>query len=430
MSDLVFSTQLDNGLTVHLKEMHTAPLVSHWVWYRVGSRNEVSGQTGISHWVEHMQFKGTPQFPPAVLDKAISREGGMWNAFTYFDWTTFFETMPADKIDLALRLESDRMVSSIYDPGEVELERTVILSEREGSENEPLFRLGEAVLLAAFNAHPYRYEVLGKIEDLKKISRDQLYTHYRTYYTPGNAILAMAGDFNTDMMIKRIEEYYGSVPTGKPITSLVTQEPPLTEERQVEVSGPDDTAFLQTAYRAPAGSSRDFFTFSILDSLLTGPSGLNMFGGGGISNRTSRLYKALVESQLAVGVGGGVQASIDPHLYEITATIHPAHTPEESLKVIDTEIQRLQSDLVSSDEIARAVKQARAQFAFGSENITNQGFWLGYAEMFANYDWFCTYMDKLKEVTPQDVQRVAQEYLQPQRRVIGIYRPERGKHAK
>src|SRR5512135_1712296 len=120
-------TRLSNGLLVLLKEIHTAPLISHWVWYRVGSRNDAPGTTGVSHWVEHMQFKGTPQFPATILDKAISREGGMWNAFTYLDWTTYFETLPAASIDLALRLEADRMVNSLFNPEDVASERTVII---------------------------------------------------------------------------------------------------------------------------------------------------------------------------------------------------------------------------------------------------------------------------------------------------------------
>ncbi len=143
--EAVTKIHLPNGLSIHLKEIHTAPIISHWVWYRVGSRDETPGITGASHWVEHMQFKGTPTFPPTVLDKAISREGGAWNAFTYLDWTTYFETLPADKIDLALSLEADRTFNSLFDPTEVDLERKVILSEREGNENDPLFRLGEAI---------------------------------------------------------------------------------------------------------------------------------------------------------------------------------------------------------------------------------------------------------------------------------------------
>ncbi len=193
----VTRTVLPNGLTVHLKEIHTAPIISHWIWYRVGSRNEVPGLTGVSHWVEHMQFKGTPTFPASVLDKAISREGGYWNAMTYLDWTAYFETLPADKIDLALRLEADRMVNSVYDTKEVDSERTVIISERESSENDPLFRLGEAVQKAGFDRHAYRYEVIGEKEDLHRIQRDDLVAHYRKYYAPNNALVAVAGDFET-----------------------------------------------------------------------------------------------------------------------------------------------------------------------------------------------------------------------------------------
>ena len=145
MPDSVTKVKLDNGLTIYLKEIHTSPIISSWIWYRVGSRDELPGKTGISHWVEHMQFKGTHQFPSTVLDKAISREGGSWNAFTYLDWTAYYETLPAEKIDLALRLEADRMANSLFNSEEVESERTVIIAEREGSENEPIFRLGEKV---------------------------------------------------------------------------------------------------------------------------------------------------------------------------------------------------------------------------------------------------------------------------------------------
>ena len=169
---------LENGLKVHLKEIHTAPLISQWIWYRVGSKDEPTGQTGISHWVEHMQFKGTQQFPPSMLDKAIDRIGGQWNAFTFLDWTTYYETMPAAGIDLALRLEADRMVNSKFEEEEVDSERTVIISEREGSENEPLFLLGEAIQQASFRIHPYHHEVIGDMADLLSMTRSDLYNHY------------------------------------------------------------------------------------------------------------------------------------------------------------------------------------------------------------------------------------------------------------
>jgi len=297
MTNSLTQVTLTNGLKVLLKEIHTAPIISSWLWYRVGSKDEVPGHTGISHWVEHMQFKGTPQFPANILDKAVSREGGSWNAFTYMDWTAYFETMPADKIDLALRLESDRMANSQFDASEVASERTVIISEREGSENEPLFLLGEAIQHAAFRI------------------------------------------------------------------------PPQNGEVRLSVEGPGATTYAQVCYRFPAASHPDFFALSVLDSLLAGPSNLNMFSGG-ISNKTSRLYRALVDKELAVSIHGGSQATIDPFLYTISMTIHPKRKPEEALSAVEKEIQHVREEKVTKEEIARAIKQARALFAYGSENIT------------------------------------------------------------
>lgn len=418
-------TTLDNGLKVLLKEIHTAPLISSWIWYRVGSRDEVPGRTGISHWTEHMQFKGTPQFPASTLDKLISRVGGVWNAFTFLDWTTYFETLPADQIDLALRLEADRMVNSLFDEKEVAAERTVIISEREGNENEPLFLLGEAIQQAAFRVHSYHHEVIGDMADLRTITREDLYQHYRTYYIPNNAVLALAGDFETQTMLARIRQLFEPIPPGATPPRRMRPEPPQRGEIRLTVEGPGDTTYLQVAYHVPPAAHPDFLALAVLDSLLAGPSNLS-FLNGGISNKTSRLYRALVDKELAVGVSGGSQATIDPFLYVITLTVHPQRKPEEVLSALDVEIERLQSERVSEEEIARAIKQARALFAYGSENITNQAFWLGFSEMFATYHWFLTYLKKLEKVTPEDVQRVARTYFVPQSRVIGTYMPHGG----
>ena len=414
---------LPNGLKVLLKEVHTAPLISQWIWYRVGSKDEPTGLTGASHWVEHMQFKGTPQFPASMLDKAIARDGGQWNAFTFLDWTTFYETMPAARIDLSLRLEANRMCSSEFSPDEVDSERTVIISEREGSENEPLFLLGEAMQQAAFRVHPYHHEVIGDMADLLSLTREQLYHHYRTYYQPNNAVLALAGDFETDQMLARIRELYAEIPAADSPPRLLRPEPAQPGEVRLTVEGPGETAFLEIAYRAPAASDPEFFGLAVLDSLLAGPSNLNMFGGGGISNKTSRLYRAILDKDLAVGVHGGSSATIDPFMYTFTITGHPTNHLDQALAALDDELKRLQDEPVSPDEVARAIKQARAMFAYGAENITNQAFWLGYAEMFANYSWFTTYLEKLSQVTPADVQRAAQTFFQPRARVVGTYLP-------
>jgi len=422
MTDHLTKITLANGLKVLLQEIHTAPLISSWIWYQVGARDEVNGLTGISHWVEHMQFKGTPQFPANMLDKAIAREGGVWNAFTHLDWTTFFETMPADKIDLALRLEADRMVNSAFDPEEVESERTVIMSEREGNENEPSFVLGEAVQAAAFRVHAYHHEVIGDMADLQTITRDDLYRHYKSYYLPNNAVMAVAGDFDTDEMLARIKESYEPVSMGKEPARFDRPEPPQNGEIRLVVEGPGETTYVQVCYRFPAAAHPDFYPLSVLNSFFAGPSGLNMFGGG-ISNKTSRLYRAMVDKEWAVGVHGSAQATIDPFLYTVSFTVHPDKQAEEALSVLDDEIKRVQDELISEDEVRRAIKQARALFAYGSENITNQAFWMGYSEMFADYTWFESYLDNLAAVTPADVQQAAQEYLRPRSRVVGTYVP-------
>ena len=427
MTDKTHFETLSNGLSVHLKEIHTAPIISTWVWYRVGSRNEHIGKTGISHWVEHMQFKGTQAFPSGILDREISRVGGVWNALTHLDWTTYFETMPAHLSEISLSLEADRMVNSQFDLEEVERERTVIISEREGNENQPLFLLAEAVQGEAFSKHPYHHEVIGLKEDLRKISREDLYHHYRQYYQPVNAVVAIAGDFNTAAMLEKVNNAFGNIPTGEPINNEIPPDPPLGQEKRAHVTGPGETSFVQIAYRAPSASNPDFFTLTVLDSLLTGPTSLNMFGSGGTSNKTSRLYRALVEGEITVSCHGSLQATRDPYLYSINLTVHPAHTPEEVLFAVDQEINRVLDSPVTKAEIDRAVKQAKALFAFSSENISNQAFWLGYSEMFANYDWFVNYVQHLAQVTPEKVLQIAQTYLHPNNRVVGFYTP--GKHA-
>lgn len=421
-SGRVRRARLANGLRVMLKEIHAAPLISLWAWYRVGSRNERAGQTGVSHWVEHMQFKGTPSFPAGSLDRAVSREGGVWNAMTWLDWTAYFETLPADRIDLGLRLEADRMVNSSFAPKDVASERTVIISERQGNENEPIFRLSEEVQAAAFRVHAYHHEVIGDMADLTTMTRDDLYGHYRSYYVPNNALLAVAGDFRTRAMLDRIRQLFGGISAGPPPPQGMRPEPAQNGERRVTVEGPGETDYVEVAYHAPAADDPDFFPLIVLDSVLAGPSNFNMFSGG-ISNKTSRLYRALVETELAAGVGGALAATVDPYLYSITATVRNGKTPGQVLAALDAELRRVADESIRPEEMDRAVKQARAIFAYGSETVTNQAFWMGYAEMFSSIDWFDNYLASIAAVTTDDVKRVARTVLAERNRTVGVYRP-------
>lgn len=414
---------LDNGLTVLLKESRHAPVTTFWVWYRVGSRNEVPGITGISHYAEHMLFKGSEAFPKDQVHKEIARKGGVRNAYTWLDFTTFFETLPADRIDLGLRIEADRMVNALFDPNEAALERTVIISERQGAENRPTFLLSEEVGGTAFRVHPYHHETIGDMCDLERISREQLWHHYQTYYGPSNTIAVAVGDFDALQMQARIEDLFGPIPSRSSPPAVNRPEPPQRGERRVDLEGPDSTAYLQVAYHGPAAQDPDFFPMVILSSILTGAAGMNLFAAGP-PNRTSRLYKALVEEGLAAGVSGSVSPMLDPYLYNVTATVRAGRTLDQVEEALNTEMERILAEPISEEELQTAIKQSKAQFAYSSESVTNQGFWLGYASIVADTAWFEGFLDSLAAVTVEDVTRVADTYLRKQNRTVGRYVPQ------
>jgi len=419
-------THLDNGLKVILKETHHAPVVSFWMWYRVGSRHEVPGITGISHWVEHMLFKGTPSFPKGQIDRQIARYGGYMNGMTWLDWTTYFETLPADRFDLALRIESDRMVNSLFEPAEVDAERTVIISEREGNENSPTWRLSEEVQAAAFRVHPYHHEVIGHKCDLEKMTRDELWNHYRTFYTPNNATAVAVGDFDTPALLARIEELFGGIEPGPQVPEVRSVEPPQQGERRVTVVGPDRTAYLQMAFHVPQAGHPDFFPLVVLDTVLGGAESMTIFGGAP-PNKSSRLYRALVETELATAVSASLTPTLDPFLFTFSATVRAGRTLQKVEDALWAELERVCREPISEEELTKAIKQTRAQFVYSSETATNQAFWLGMSDVVASLDWFQGYLDSLEAVTAEDVQRVAQTYLSVNNRTVGWYVPENGR---
>jgi zinc protease len=414
---------LDNGLTVLIREMHHAPVASLWAWFRVGSRNELPGTTGISHWTEHMMFKGTTHVPKGELDRLISREGGYNNAMTWIDWTTYFETLPSHRIDLALETEADRMENALFDVQEVEAERTVIISERQGSENDPSFRLAEAVQAAAFRVHPYHHMVIGDMCDLLQITREDLYQHYRRFYAPNNAVLVLAGDVDTEAILVKIETLFGVVPAGQPLPPLRRDEPPQAGGRRVTVEGDGTTTYVELAFRAPPATDPDFFPMLAMNAVLAGIGRLSPFGSGA-ANRSSRLYRALVETELASSVGGDLPITLDPYLYTLSATVRGGRTPEEVEAAIWNQVERLTADLAAEEELNTALKQARAQFAYSSESVTRQALWLGFSEVVADHTWFLNFMDRLDAVTLEDVRRVAATYLARRDCTVGWYVPE------
>ncbi|MGH2459537.1 MAG: M16 family metallopeptidase [Chloroflexota bacterium] len=415
---------LGNCLTVITREVHDAPVASFWVWYRVGARNEVSGITGISHWVEHMMFKGTPSLGKGEIFRSVSKNGGTLNGFTWIDFTTYFETLPSDRLDLSLRIESDRMVNSTFDPEEVASERTVIISEREGSENFPTFHLDEDVTATAFKVHPYGQGVIGWKCDLQSMTREDLYTWYRNHYAPNNAVVVVVGDFETDALLKKVEELFGPIPAGPPIPAVRSREPPQQGERRVVVRRPGPTRYFMSVYHAPAADSPDVYPLFILDAVLSGAKPLGLSGGRDTAmGRSSRLYRMLVDTGLCTGAGSSFGLTKDPYLFEISASLRPDTGLAEVERTIAAEIERIQHDGIRPDELEKAVKQFRAQFTYASEGVTNQAYWLGDLEMVSRYTVLDDFVDRIAAVTAADVLRVAQTYLQPTNRTVGWFEP-------
>jgi zinc protease len=414
---------LPNGLTVLAREVHTAPIATCWIWYRVGGRNERVGISGISHWCEHMLFKGTPSMPKGAFDATIARNGGTFNGFTWIDYTAYYETLPADRLELGLSIEADRMVNSMFDPDEVASERTVIISEREGNENSPMFWLDEELRSTAFKVHPYRNGVIGWKSDLRAMTREDLYGHYKTFYAPNNAVLVVVGDFNTEQVMARITDLYGPIPAGPALPEVRGVEPEQQGERRVVVSRPGAAPVVQVAYHAPDARSGDFAALTVLDAVLSGAKSPSFFGGGAQTNRSARLYRALVEGELAAGASSSFMPTFDPFLFELSATVRPDRSPEQVEQALYAEVEKLQNDAISAAELSKVQRQMRAQFAYSTERITNQALMLGMWETLDSHTRIDSLLDDVAAVTPADVQRVAQTYLAPRKRNVGVFVP-------
>jgi zinc protease len=417
----VLQSVLDNGLEVVLKPVRHVPIVSTWLWYRVGSRNEVEGLTGASHWVEHMMFKGSPSFPKGSIMRAVDRHGGYVNAMTSLDFTAYYATLPSAVADLALQIEADRMTGALFDPVEVAAERTVIISEREGAENEPRYVLSEEMSAAAFRVHPYHHQTIGWKEDLNAITRDELYAHYRQHYAPNNAVLVAVGDLDPEQWLKRIAELFGSIAAQELPRATARPEPPQRGERRVTVRLPGSTPLLRVSYHTPAVSQEDYLPLVIADAVLSG--GKAMFSFEGAQARSSRLYRALVETELASAAGSSFHASLDPYLFTLGVTVREGKDPAAVEQAMLNEVARLRETPVSADELAVAIRQTQAHFSYSSETVTSQALTLGLLEIVDHHERMDTVLEELSRVRPDDVLRVAQAYLVPEESVVGVFLP-------
>jgi len=418
-------TTLDNGLKVLIREDHTAPLASVWCWYKVGSKDERPGLTGVSHWCEHMNFKGTTNIPRDQVKGIIEQFGGTWNGYTWIDQTTYLETATRDALDRMLFIESERMASCLYHPDDCESERTVIISELQGGENDPDQLLDQELTATAFKAHPYRHPTIGWLSDLQTMSRDDLYSYYRRYYVPNNATLVIVGDVENDQALRQVERHFGKIATGPTPPRMRTIEPDQIGERRLTICKEGTTAYIKAAYHAPAIVSSDFVSLLVLDAALTGAKGLNLWSSFRVPppQRSVRLYRALVETGLAAQVNGALLPTEHPFLYTISATA----TEGTSLSTIEfallDELERVRTQGISEAELSKAKRQLKARLVFDNDSITNIAHQLGFFETIGSLDAFLELPSRIAAATSNGVAEAARAVLNSSNRTIGWFDP-------
>ena len=416
---------LDNGLKVLIQEEHTAPLASVWCWYKVGSKDERPGLTGVSHWCEHMNFKGTTNIPRDQVKGIIEQFGGSWNGYTWIDQTTYLETATRDALDRMLFIEAERMVNCLYHADDCESERTVIISELRGGENDPDQLLDQELTATAFKAHPYRHPTIGWLSDLESMSRDDLYDYYRAHYVPNNATLVIVGDLDADDALSRVEQHFGRIQSGAERSRVRTVEPEQTGERRLQIRKEGTTAYLKVAFHAPAFGDSGFFPLLVLDAALTGAKGLSLWSSyrGLPPQRRSRLYRALVERGLASSVGGAVLPTEHPFLYTVSVTATDGTALVGVTDVLLEELERVRVEGISDGELTKAKAQLKARLVFDNESIADIAHQLGYFETIASVDSFLDAPSRIAAVTLDEVSKVAQAVLTPFNRTIGTFEP-------
>jgi zinc protease len=418
--------KLDNGLKVLLREVHTMPVVSVGCWYRVGSKDEQIGSSGISHWVEHMNFKGTQNFTAARMASTIEKAGGYWNGYTFLDQTAYFETVVASALDDALKLEAERMDLSLIEPAAVETERSVVISELQAEENDPKNLLDRDVKAAALKIHPYRWPTEGWLQDLEALNREQLYQHYRSYYSPNNAVLVVVGDFSLPAALDLINKRFGTIPRKSDPPRRKIVEPQQEGERRIKIVREGTTPYLEIAYPAPDILNDDFYAFLILDAALNGAKDMNPWFSSSDTNaaKSSRLFRALVDKKFAVQVTSELLPTQDPYLYKLTATLTDMFQYQPAEEVVYEELEKLKNYGITGHELDKVKNQLLTRAFLDQDTTSKLMHQLGYFESIASHQFLNTLEDKVNAVTQNDLRRVAIKYFSDRTRTVGLFVPE------
>lgn len=405
---------LSNGMKVLLVEVPKAPVATVQVWYKVGSRNEVMGRAGLSHMLEHMMFKGTAKYPKGSFSRLIRKNGGMDNAFTSQDFTAYFENLAADRVELALEMEADRMQGLILDRKELNTEREVVKEERRlRSEDDPQGALVETLFAQAYLSHPYHWPVIGWFGDLDAMTLEDLQRHYDTFYSPNNATLIVVGDINAETLLPTIKHLFEPIPRGPEPKPVSTMESDQRGERRFLLKREAQVPFVLMGYRVPNYTSEDSYALDVLETILS-------------HGKSSRLYQSLVYEQklsLAVGAEYGLMQA-DPGLFYFYALVSPGQKVEAVEDALNKEIKRLQNEPPSDLELQRAKNQVEAARVFEQDSNFRHAMLLGQAETVgAGWRKVDQFLDRIRSITAKDVQRVARQYLIEDRRTVGTLLP-------
>jgi zinc protease len=403
-----------NGLRVLVLSEAAAPVVTFMVTYHVGSRNESTGLTGATHFLEHLMFKGSERFNKKLgtsVFNLLQRVGAQVNATTWYDRTNYYEQLPREHLPMAIEIEADRMRHALIDAEEVERERTVILNEFDRGENEPVRNLYHSVWSTAYQAHPYHHPTIGWRSDIAGVTAAGLRHFYDTYYWPNNATVAIIGDVEPDAALALVERYFGGIPSSpEPIPAAVTVEPVQKGERRLKIRKAGQLGAVMVAFKSPPGLSEEADALDLLSTILT-------------VGKTSRLHRKLTDAGLTTHLFGGVSRLRDPGLFYVYAFLAPGIAHDAVEEVIVEEIARVAADGIPDTELNRARNQLRAQVAFsrdGSYSIASQ---LNEAVACGDWKLYTSYMDRIDRVTSDDIRHAANAWLVEDLRTIGWYDP-------
>ena len=382
-------------------------MVSSMLWYRVGSRFEKPGITGISHFLEHMMFKGTSRYQKGEIDYITARQGGSNNAFTSHDYTAYYFTFASDRWQSALEIEADRMMNNRFDPEELELERQVIIEELKTDLDTPWGALHHKVEGKSFSEHPYRFPVIGNYQDVVSISQEQIIEHYRQFYSPNNATLVLIGDLEVEVALVLIEQLFADLPSSAPPGDNSFREPRRKRQVRIQMTMPTQTPRILLAFPAPSVHQPEHYALRVLDAILS-------------EGKLSRLYRRLVDKERVASVASTEFAeSFDPYLFFIAAELHQEGDLEKAESMIFEELSQLTRDPVSETELAKAKNQCLVQFYSDFETTLDQAIQIGLLETLDRPRYWDDFSERLMALKAEDMQRVAARFYSPEQAIVG-----------